>query len=39
MCEGKTPQAADLRDLVVCQAEIAEIATLLKTTDLSETVV
>lgn len=39
VCKRQTLQAADTWDLVVLQAEIGELATLLKTTDLTETVV
>lgn len=39
MCQRKTIQAADPRDLVVCQAEMGKSATMLKTSDLTETVV
>lgn len=39
MGERQTVHATDPRDLVVCQAEMGELATLLKTTDLTETVV
>lgn len=39
MYKRQTVQAADPRDPVVFQVEMSEIAALLKTTDLTETVV